>query len=122
MKDLFKPEDFESQTVWAPHSRSLAYIANKKLNKLIESWPVVYGSFGENQVSRTFGQVKVLGDTHTARLAFIEEIVKEPCKHEPSRVTSFQMAVDVSGNEYFRHRTTCQYCGIELEAKWGEVK
>lgn len=36
IKDIFSHEDFESQTVWAPHSRSLAYIANKKANPIYQ--------------------------------------------------------------------------------------
>jgi len=107
-RDFFKPEDFQSQTAWSCHSKSLAYIANAKLNALIESMAVVYSI--EGTISETWSNTKNKFNTHKGRLAFIEEIVKEPCKHEPiSRWT-------VSGE--LQSVVTCKHCGVELVAEW----
>lgn len=108
-KDFFKPDDFNS---WVD-AEGLANIANEKLSKLIESWPVVYGH-GWNFESPTpsrYWHWRKDGHTHTARLAFIEEIPKEPCKH----ATPYRLAQD---EEEWR----CADCGVELEATWKEKK
>lgn len=64
---------------FGPECHEVCPIA-EKLNKLIESWPVVYGQWGG--VYRSFGESYTdkydSGATHTARLAFIQEIKKEP--------------------------------------------
>lgn len=44
--------------------------------------------------------------------------VKKSCKHEPSKVVGFKMAVDRFDNRYYQHVTNCQYCGVELIADW----
>jgi len=59
--------------------------------------------------------------THKARLAFIEEIKKEPCKHEPEDIQIF----NASGNYRFSFGagiSKCKYCGVELQATWSEKK
>lgn len=62
--------------------QELKDIIEKKLNALIDSWPVVYGQWGG--VYREFGESYSAkynpNTTHKARLAFIEEIVKKPCE------------------------------------------
>lgn len=108
MNNFFKPEDFQSQTVWAPHSKSLATIANEKLNALFESWPVVYVRPGPKMGFVASSLYLNERDTHKARLAFIEKIVKEPCKHEPRLLSD--------GNSY-----KCKHCGVELQATWKPV-
>jgi hypothetical protein len=81
MKNFFKPEDFETApTVFGDH-RKAAEIANKKLNKLIQSWPVVW-SMADDKVSAWWPNNPGYEISVKARLAFIEEIKKEPCQHE----------------------------------------
>ena len=46
--------------------------------------------------------------THKARLMFIEEIVKESCKHEPYKNTLTRAYQSVD----------CKHCGVELVADW----
>lgn len=120
MKDFFKPEDFETQTVWAPHSKSLASIANEKLNKLIESWPVVYGFASKAGWYKPDTESNQYA-THKARLAFIEKIEKECVRHEPvweNKSTVFPGLV--SPNYY--GKVHCHKCGVELQATWSEKK
>ena len=94
--EIFKPEDFLRFEI--------TDLANKKLNELIESWPVVYG----DKDSPNPIWSKRTGATHTARIAFIEEIVKEPCRHEP----------DFSNRRYVSPK--CRLCGVDLQATWSE--
>lgn len=129
MKHIFTPSDFQHlfHTKHQEQFVLIANFANEKLQALIESWPVVYGTSYEGHIcnnwyfdaNETDIEDKV---THKARLAFVEEIVKEPCKHEPMRTVSFTVSVDQPGNEYYKHATKCQYCGVELEATWSEKK
>lgn len=126
-KGFFKPEDFNcrySQETW--HELA-ADIANEKLNKLIESWPVVYGEFQDNMLVMPFGMVKGATDSHTARLAFIEKIKKECVNHEPEyaqdTIISFSgkeaARSNLSTHEYGRvYLQRCKHCGVELQATW----
>lgn len=110
MKNFFKPQDFENLSViyYKAAPETAAEIANYKLEKLIESWPVVYGTIIlEVQHNYTSGQGGA--DTHKARLAFIEPIVREPCKHEPA------WGVHLSFRE---NNAVCRHCNIELTATW----
>jgi hypothetical protein len=111
MKALFKPEDFEP-----PYGKDIApsiaaELANKKLNELIESWPVVYRS----QIPEydDWGNKKMLGHTQKARLAFIEPIVKKECEHRPKFTASHKGML---------FKNTCEKCGVELTATWSEKK
>ena len=107
---LFKPEDFKdtcsSITDGYIRVRIAVEQANEKLNKLIESWPVVYGAgdyyWGEKEDDE--GR-----DTHKARLAFIKEIKKEPCLHRP---------IEVPWNDRYAFDSKCVFCGVELVAEW----
>ncbi len=117
MKDFFKSEDFnfpETMSVDYLGDRAAA-LANEKLNALIESWPYVYCNRidSADQNKWTASEIKHPIDTHKARLAFIEEIVKEPCKHEPYQQLSQISPVDK--NWY------CSKCGVELQATWSAV-
>jgi hypothetical protein len=114
VKFRFKPEDF-SRYEYPANERpcdAFARCANELLDKAIAEAPVVYGSIGEYGSSwgsdspGTFIQEHL---THKAVLFNIEEIViKPPCKHEPATCTDLE-----NGDRYF-----CQYCGIELKARW----
>lgn len=109
MKDFFKPEDFEDYDSYLRYN--LCRDVNEKLNKLIESWPVVQGRFDSKLgVCSPLGQIECDSDTHTARLAFIEEIKKEPCVHTPYRLAQAEDA------------WRCGTCGVSLVPEWREVK
>jgi hypothetical protein len=133
MKNFFKPEDFLTKGIFTryigtPANKCIfitdaANLANEKLNALIESWPVVTGkmTMGGAIVGIPFGEVLGVEDTHKARLAFIEELPKEPCKHEPiwdSKNTVFPGLISPT----YYGAAHCQKCGILLEITWSEVK
>lgn len=123
MKDFFDPEDFEEQFGSVEQARAnrelSAKIANAKLNKLIESWPVVYGNFVD---SRNWTKHETSMDTHTARLAFIEEIKKECVNHTPSwNGLKTIMSVDRFDNRFANVESVCMDCGVELVARF-EIK
>lgn len=77
MKNIFKPEDFPNLLGLREQA---ADDANEKMNKLIESWQVVYG----RKVSGVFwfcdpkSGMDTSPETHTACLAFVEEINQAP--------------------------------------------
>lgn len=116
MKNFFKPEDF---VTCGRIYQDCADVANEKLNALIESAPLVQGWYPGTYPNGTWTSSEVIHNTstHTARLVDIQEIKKE-CKHEPMRTVSFTMSVDQPGNEYYKHATKCQHCGVELIAEW----
>lgn len=103
MKNFFRPEDFS--VFFAGLTRKqrehLAENCNDKLNKLIESWPVVTGKNDGNWTGFV-SEETLNGDTHKARLAFIEEIPTHPYSHEPD----FETKSGVSA--------ICKHCGTEL--------
>lgn len=111
MKNLFTPEDFDLHGL--PSIKELAAIqANEKLTKLIESWPVVVGpskNYGFDTWSEGWRQDLAHRPSHRARLAFIEELPKELCKHEPT--------VDFYGT-HLTSKPKCKHCGVELVAEW----
>lgn len=121
MKPFFTAEDFKKQlngqaleleSAW----QTLADITNEKLNKLIESWPVVYLNEirdGET-INYTNNRSTIFGHycTHKARLALIEELPKEPCKHTPDMLYYGQWDGVRSA--------PCKHCGVELKATWSE--
>ena len=110
-KDFFKPSDFmfdrHSPGTW---EEDAAWIANVRLKTYIESCPVVYASKVQEW---QWTEQKDLVDTHQAWLAFIEELPKEPCKHEPT--------VDFYGT-HLTSKPRCKHCGVELQATWSEKK
>lgn len=113
MKNFFKPEDFGHEGLYDTDSRASG-IANKKLNALIESAPLVYSYNGEDDwfVPTTQNYPNV---THKARLILIEEIKKECVNH-----------VTDSTVVYLQHSKTiqsrCVNCGKQIVAEWKEVK
>lgn len=109
MKDLFTHYDFHFDEKWK--NEIAATEANHKLNALIKTWPVVWGSSHDGFIMVERWRKKPdLSDTHTARLAFIEEIKKEPCQHEPPRTLQFFKG--------FYNQFNCVHCGVELEVRW----
>lgn len=134
MKDFFKPEDFstyafENEPIPYGFCKAMTKICNEKLNALIESWPII----STRGNGTWFQSHRVKEDTHKARLAFIEEIVKEQCNHEPevfefSQITQGYM-LDGDPNTFHADKKTklissnkCKHCGVELEAAWSEKK
>lgn len=75
----------------------------EELEKLIEAAPVVYGT---NDGLSYWDNIRF--GTHKARLMFIEELEKEPCKHVP------MFFADGEPSNFFK----CKHCGIELVAEW----
>lgn len=107
--NIFTPEDFDLHMLADPDgsddiNKEAAEQANEKLNKLIESWPVVY--FGHNTYAvDQWSAVRLPKDIKQARLAFIE-VIKPKCeKHEPIKL--------VGG-----YSPRCKDCGVELVAEW----
>ena len=85
MKNIFSADDFTS-VMYADNylPEHVAKLANKKLTKLIESWPVVYFQKINEAMSDFRGSTdKISSSTHSARLAFIEEI---KCSHKNSSI------------------------------------
>jgi len=112
MKNLFEPDDFYTDVISEDNYAIVsARIANKKLNKLIESWPAIYGP---QEYSR-WSEVQSRQDTIKARLAFIELIPKEPCKHEVE-ARNIRSGFFVP---YFQPK--CKNCGVQLKATWSEL-
>lgn len=102
MKAFFHASDFDVKHITAYNFTEVsARIANNILNKHLESLPVVYAS--ELQEWQWTENKDVL-DTHKARLFGIEEIKKEPCKHEPQFPGYGELI--------------CKYCQVELIAEW----
>jgi hypothetical protein len=117
MKEFFTPEDFnghdgtDNDVFW---NRMAASAANEKLNKLIDSCPVVYGQGEQAGKSSLWNMNKQQNSTHSARIVFIEELPKEPCKHEPADCWIGPSTVD-----WFKK---CKHCGVELVATWEAKK
>lgn len=111
MKNLFKPEDFES--LFSLSVYDIADKANERLNSLIESWPVVktyWNSPGLPHPSCKWSAIESCDSHYQARLAFIEPIVKEDCKHEPDyRLTIDNVVID---------DINCKHCRTPLKPTW----
>lgn len=112
MKPIFTPQQFHryyenGRSACSPEQA--AEEANETLARLVESWPVVYGT-----TTHSWSDVHTSSVTHKAYLAFIEEIEKEKCEHEPIMYTF------TSGEDVFQRR--CRKCGVELVAEWKEKK
>ena len=117
MKDFFKPKMFNGIEKRFRPENYAADVANQELQKMIESWPVVYGSkFISNDgsafdIGSVWNITKISDKTHSARLMVIEEIKKECVKHEPG-------AYQAGLGETIR----CCHCNVPLIAEWREVK
>lgn len=119
MKKFFKPEMFEGKIPWDLSCRQVRERFCDIANEIVETWPVVIlrdnGPYPlPNKWVIDDGGFDMSKFTKKARLAFIEEIKKEPCKHEPREVFWSQE------REY--HHYDCKHCGVELKATWIEVK
>lgn len=101
--EIFTVEDFRFINEENLPHYAAAEIANEKLAKLIESWPVVYGYGGGNV---NWSQWNDKPYRHSARLAFIQKLPTEPCKYKPDR--------DLLDSGIPK----CIHCGVELVAEW----
>lgn len=122
MVDIFKPSDFMQHLDMEYVSKQCAEIANAKLNKLIESWPTVYALANNGQWYLN-QQALPIAATNKARLAFIEEIKKEPCSHSVAMSRfgphgRWELCTGLDGI------IRCGSCDVELETvpTWSEKK
>lgn len=105
---FFEPIDFKMDGMQTVSFVTASQIANEKLNALIESWPTVYGSHQDGEWN-SCATLRTSDDTHTAKLAFIEELPKKECDHEPSRALEIR-----DPHPIYR----CKHCGVQLFASW----
>lgn len=127
MKELFGENDFIELFGAADRARkkreAAAYIANSKIEALIESSPVVFASKPDGKSELWSNNERKGHDTHRARLAFIEEIKKECPGHEPGGKLSKGSLEHVNrGGSVNDLKTFCKHCGVELVPEWREVK
>ena len=109
MKPIFSPYDFNNAPFDQLKPEVCAAVANLKLEKLIESWPVVYGMHDDR---KNYSKWRDNSHTHQARLAFIEELPKEPCKHQIIEYSVKGCQPVTTGK--------CGICGVALVAEWKE--
>lgn len=106
---IFRPEDFLSIRLSCSEAQrqGIADIANRKLESLLGP----YVRFGNNGPATwiVMGECEAVHpfDTHRARLFNVQEIVKEPCEHEPKAV-----------NIWTLDKYICAKCGAPLKAVW----
>ncbi len=111
MKKIFKLKDFNTYHTPSKESQQVMVdIANHIINKLINESITVYGTMTDNGFmgSHPYLTGPLSKDTHKAKLMFIEELLKEECKHE-----------NVSTHNYVNGQ--CDDCGAELVSTW-EIK
>lgn len=114
MKPMFIPKNFDGKGLTSRLDCELASeVANQIFAKLIESWEVVYGSKIPATGLMQWDPQPSMGDTHQARLAFIEEIPKQPCKHLPDSKEGL-----IRGPGLMVFSAKCKHCGVELVADW----
>lgn len=111
----FKPEDFyTSENIQKTTAGLAARVANRKLEEWLSQAPVVYGGPTLANIY-SIQQSKI--NTFKAKLVCIEELPKEPCKHEPvKRISPFMYRNETSGP--CTYEPNCRKCGIELVAEW----
>lgn len=107
----FKPEDFNALYGDCPLTKmSIVKIANARLAEMLKDAPVVYfddeASMNEKGTIDCATRKPRNKDTHRALLVNIEELPKEPCKHEPKRDWPHSP-------QYF-----CRHCGVKLVIRW----
>jgi hypothetical protein len=127
-KNIFTPDDFKASekiegfdfnaNQGQRNAIFAAERANEILNKLIESWPVVYGSACRQEwhtaEQTTKGVIAVLSNFkeshYVARLAFIEKIKPKCEKHEPRGISMCDDGIS----------SICKSCGVIIKAEWRE--
>lgn len=112
---FFKEEDFNFKN--DGQNANAAYYANQKIEKYLDSCPVVYGNPTAQYWQSFKGQA-----SHTAKIICIEEIVKEPCKHEPSDFI-VQNKTEMPENFVISYESFvfCKHCKTKLKAEWKAI-
>ena len=77
MKQVFKPEDFDTQI---GDNRMNDQIANDRLQELIDKSPVVYFSYINNNMAAIDTKKVIDVDTHKGCVMFIEDLKTEQPK------------------------------------------
>lgn len=100
--------------MWEPNTRpdDIAKLVNDELDRIIEAIPAVYGHI-KSDGSLSFSTERSKMDTHKAVLFNIEELPKQPCKHEHSAIYDEHQR---------KYHDLCKHCGVELQAEWKAVK
>lgn len=131
-KNIFVPEDFEN-FAYPFTPEGYADCANEKLDAFIKTCPVIYSESSKAQLGYqvwdTNPEIYYTKKRFKAYLTFIEELPKEPCKHEPPEEAEV-FPVDITGKsaigKYFaripKFSVRCCHCGIELVAEWKAKK
>ncbi len=121
MKNFFKPEDFQHH-LWdnldGLQQKFVVTIANAKLNKLLESAVVVYSkpSLNPRKWITPISENNIpIGAELVGLLIQVEDIVNEPCKHEPIYTRDEFHGPYVENPTY---SPQCKHCGVELTAMW----
>ena len=97
----FEPSDFNYEA----HLSNLyaAETANAKLEEWKREATVAYANLNfPPDIPRN-------ADTHRALLIDIEELSKEPCKHEPLEKPTIERMQGI---------VRCKHCGVKLKATW----
>jgi uncharacterized protein involved in tolerance to divalent cations len=103
-KFRFHREDFGETSLIT--KELAANIANRLLDEHLAKCQVVYT---EMDTGDTWSDNQCLDDTHKAVLFNIEELVKEPCKHEVGRWE----------HSFGTTSGFCKHCGVKLKvATW----
>lgn len=124
---IFSAEDFtqtpsmKEQHEWEKpiaYDEWLAMLANRRFEAWLKEQPVVYGHDLNGECETwNFAHYRdnypATSDTHTARLVCIEEIKREPCKHEP-RTEIYNEGF----NDFRVFMDDCKHCGVKLVAEW----
>lgn len=98
------------------HVDAACRIANEKLEKEIQSWVTVRMRKENYFTSDTWSSHLNPTDTHTAKLAFIEELPKKECEHVPKVSVSIK-GFDLSKATHLHQipeQFYCLKCGVEL--------
>lgn len=101
------------------HVDAACRIANAKLEKEIQSWITVYSCTSHKGMSCALWSNenhKDAHNTHTAKLAFIEELPKKECVHEPKVSVSIK-GLDLPKATHLHQipeQFYCLKCGVEL--------
>jgi len=107
---LFTQEDFNEYVEFDDQAKACANFVNEKLANLVRVAPTVYTYDGKpDAVGITWNLKRFWGDlpvtaTYEAKLLFIKEAPKIPCKHEPCNP--------------FDGAYKCRHCGVAIIATW----
>jgi len=122
MNKFFTPDDFPTVKVGGiidkfVYKSDAAQIANAKLERLIESWPAAYANPDYDDTLFDWQIDSYPNATHKARLAFIEPLLREPCKHEPVWESKSAILPGLISPTAFP-TARCSKCNVELIATW----